>query len=184
MATTSTGKPYPLGTDKVVDGDDAIKALALAVDAAPGALAYLGANVLVPTGVQFIVGATNQGAAAWSGVELSGGVTYDPVTGVFVLPVPGLYLTNFVIRYDQTTAGANRLGWIENEAASVHFSDFAAWGGPPTHKFVGGARIVRFPAGQRLRVVTFHDAGATIPIMGAVAPAGTASFVELRLIGA
>jgi hypothetical protein len=30
MATTAGGLPYPVGTDKVVDGDDAIKALALA----------------------------------------------------------------------------------------------------------------------------------------------------------
>lgn len=34
MATTPGGLPYPVGTDKVVDGDDAIKALALAVDPA------------------------------------------------------------------------------------------------------------------------------------------------------
>lgn len=32
MALTSGGLPYPVGTDKVVDGDDAIKALALALD--------------------------------------------------------------------------------------------------------------------------------------------------------
>ena len=32
MATTPGGLPYPVGTDKVVDGDDAIKALALALD--------------------------------------------------------------------------------------------------------------------------------------------------------
>jgi len=33
MALTPGGLPYPLGTDKVVDGDDAIKALAEAIDA-------------------------------------------------------------------------------------------------------------------------------------------------------
>lgn len=32
MATTAGGLPYPVGTDKVVDGDDAIKNLALATD--------------------------------------------------------------------------------------------------------------------------------------------------------
>jgi len=32
MATTPGGLPYPVGTDKVVDGDDAIKALATTLD--------------------------------------------------------------------------------------------------------------------------------------------------------
>lgn len=32
MATTTWGLPYPVGTDKVVDGDNAIKALAEAVE--------------------------------------------------------------------------------------------------------------------------------------------------------
>jgi hypothetical protein len=31
-ATTPKGYPYPLGTDRVMDGDDSIKALATAVD--------------------------------------------------------------------------------------------------------------------------------------------------------
>jgi hypothetical protein len=32
MATTTNGLPYPVGTDKVVDGDDAIRSLAESVD--------------------------------------------------------------------------------------------------------------------------------------------------------
>jgi hypothetical protein len=32
MATTPKGYPYPIGTDRVVDGDNAIQALATAVD--------------------------------------------------------------------------------------------------------------------------------------------------------
>lgn len=43
MATTPGGLPYPVGTDKVVDGDDAIKALALAVDPA-----FTGWTIYVP----------------------------------------------------------------------------------------------------------------------------------------
>lgn len=31
MATTPNGLPYPVGTDRVMDGDDAIKALATAI---------------------------------------------------------------------------------------------------------------------------------------------------------
>lgn len=36
MATTPLGYPYPLGTDRVMDGDDAIHALATAVDSKLG----------------------------------------------------------------------------------------------------------------------------------------------------
>lgn len=35
-STTSKGYPYPVGTDRVMDGDDAIKSLAEKVDAALG----------------------------------------------------------------------------------------------------------------------------------------------------
>lgn len=34
MATTANGLPYPVGTDRVADGDDAIRALAEALDPA------------------------------------------------------------------------------------------------------------------------------------------------------
>jgi hypothetical protein len=39
MAQTPRGYPYPLGTDRVMDGDDAIKALAQAVNDRLGAIA-------------------------------------------------------------------------------------------------------------------------------------------------
>jgi hypothetical protein len=38
-STTTQGYPYPLGTDRVMDGDDAIKALAEKADANAGATA-------------------------------------------------------------------------------------------------------------------------------------------------
>lgn len=38
-ATTARGYPYPLGTDRVADGDDSIRALAEKVDTALGAMA-------------------------------------------------------------------------------------------------------------------------------------------------
>lgn len=49
MATTALGFPYPLGTDRVMDGDDAIRALAEAVDSKLGVTAA-GAGVIVGTG--------------------------------------------------------------------------------------------------------------------------------------
>lgn len=44
-ATTTKGYPYPLGTDRVADGDDAIHALAEKVDTALGVIAGGQANI-------------------------------------------------------------------------------------------------------------------------------------------
>lgn len=46
MATTPKGFPYPLGTDRVMDGDDVIHSLATAVDVKSGLVA--GGNVVIP----------------------------------------------------------------------------------------------------------------------------------------
>ena len=53
MASTPSGLPYPVGTDKVVDGDNAIKALAEAIEARGGGLRIESRVLLVtcdPTG--------------------------------------------------------------------------------------------------------------------------------------
>ncbi len=44
---TAKGYPYPVGTDRVMDGDDAIKALATAVDTISGASASGIVNVVL-----------------------------------------------------------------------------------------------------------------------------------------
>src|SRR5262245_8593149 len=49
MATTTKGFPYPVGTDRVMDGDDAIKALAEAVDSKIGVLAAGTATIPITT---------------------------------------------------------------------------------------------------------------------------------------
>lgn len=49
-ATTPKGYPYPLGTDRLTDGDDAIHSLATAVDTKLGAAASGAVNVPVAIG--------------------------------------------------------------------------------------------------------------------------------------
>jgi|SRR6185369_543 len=49
-ATTPKGFPYPLGTDRLADGDDAIHSLATAVDTKLGVAAAGNAAVNVTTG--------------------------------------------------------------------------------------------------------------------------------------
>jgi hypothetical protein len=48
MANTAKGYPYPVGTDRVMDGDDAIRNLATAVDTKAGLVAS-GTGVVVIT---------------------------------------------------------------------------------------------------------------------------------------
>lgn len=64
MAATSRGYPYPLGTDRVMDGDDAIHALAQAVEdklggpqiTGPAAVPALAAGASSSTAVTFPAG--------------------------------------------------------------------------------------------------------------------------------
>lgn len=94
-ATTPKGYPYPLGTDRVMDGDDAIHALATAVDTRLGVATAGNVVTPVPTAlnqqtsvaVTFPVGlftatpavvlsngggAPQQSAVSWSAVTTSG----------------------------------------------------------------------------------------------------------------
>lgn len=70
-ATTPTnGLPYPLGTDRVMDGDDAIKALAEALDP-PWTALPLGANMSARAGFA----APGCRLVGTKKVELRGGIT-------------------------------------------------------------------------------------------------------------
>ena len=54
--TTATGWPYPLGTDRVMDGDDAIHAVAAAADARVGFGICSGVVLLpAPSGLNVVV---------------------------------------------------------------------------------------------------------------------------------
>lgn len=50
---TTNGYPYPVGTDRVMDGDDAIKALAQAADTKAGVMAAGSAVVTIANGASF-----------------------------------------------------------------------------------------------------------------------------------
>jgi hypothetical protein len=183
MATTSTGKHYPVGTDKVVDGDDAIRQLAIDVDTQPGAIAFLAANASVAQNAPFVLGKSAPGPV-WT-KELSGGVTLDDATGDFTVPVAGLYYVNLGVRWDNNVSGPNRLAWAETgpSGAGVRVSDWIGFGSNAIAKIVGGPRLVRLAAGGKLRLITFHDAAGALNVVGS-ATAGVATFFEFRLFGA
>lgn len=175
MALTPGGLPYPVGTDKVVDGDDAIKALAIAVDTRPYAMGYLGTSVTVAAGAPYQIGVTGVSGLT---TELGGGVTYTGGTGRFTVPTAGRYRLTCGVHYDQNISGANRLAWLALAGTATRLADWAFPGAVASHKWVGGTRTVRLAAGDGVTFFTFHDAAGPLNIVGDAA-LGAATFMEI-----
>src|SRR4051812_29460424 len=92
MATTPNGVPYPLGTDHVVDGDDAIHALATFLDPAYGPyIPYVPTFTGLTPGTSAVVVARYQqvgkGVRAWGSVTLGSGFVVGAVTMNTPVPV-------------------------------------------------------------------------------------------------
>lgn len=92
MATTSKGFPYPLGTDRVMDGDDAIKALAQKVD---GSVGLLASGVVTVT--------LSNAAQAFTAVTFPSG-RFQSAPAVVATTASGTYLANAV---SPTATGVN-----------------------------------------------------------------------------
>lgn len=84
MATTAKGFPYPLGTDRVMDGDDAIKALAQKIDTALGLMASGTTSVVL----------SNQSQSSTTVTFPAGRFTATPA--VTASTASGTYLANTV----------------------------------------------------------------------------------------
>lgn len=85
---TASGYPYPTGTDRVMDGDDAIKALAEAVEArlrvSAAGLVVVNVNAAIngSTAVTFPVGRFSAAPAVAATVHTSPGNYYAGTTAV------------------------------------------------------------------------------------------------------
>jgi len=154
MATTPGGLPYPVGTDKVVDGDDAIHALAVAVDERPFSHSALAGTVSIPHGTYTTIGIGTSPAFT----TISRGIVYTAATGIFTLPIAGLYRLAWGVSYTQA-GGSVRAGRILLGGATT----VALQAGPPPPTAVphicAGTRLTRFAAGAQLQLATYHDAG-------------------------
>lgn len=113
MANTPKGFPYPVGTDRVMDGDDAIRALATAVDTAVGVIAAGVVSVTTPASgagqaaVTFPVGRFT--ALPFMALTLVG-------TGATVgngnQTVTGITTSGFTANYNRGAAATFTLHWI------------------------------------------------------------------------
>jgi hypothetical protein len=153
MAKTPGGNPYPLGTEHVVDGDDAIHALATALDNVYNhSLPDLHAG-----GVQAPLTVASDLRWIHKGFRVSGAANLvvnsaGAPAGVWglVLPVPCLVVPNAL-----TTVGS---GWIVNGGALIL------------------ASLVVHPAGPAGGLV-YVQGGSFSGYAEAVVPNATASFV-------
>jgi hypothetical protein len=89
-STTTKGYPYPVGTDRVMDGDDAIKALAEAVDSDS---AFTRATTLGQTLVAATANNISWNAASPNGCELTKTSAYQ-----WTVTVAGLYVVTAVVQ--------------------------------------------------------------------------------------
>lgn len=164
MATTSGGLPYPVGTDKVVDGDNQIRALAEAVDARTAAPRYREFTLLragVPTGAQvYNLDATQTYAAPKSFVY-----SWDQTAHQFTLSDPGTYLISASVYIDWGNGGtgANLKLMQKTGTGTNDFLGQSAYGGGQNATLTVLVRLVTAAAFQ---IAAAHNSGATMDMRG------------------
>ena len=113
MAGSINGLPYPTGTDKVVDGDNAIRALAEAIDA------RVGEFVVVPTDMLNCVvnadGSVTLNAAAGAWCELRNVLTSRYKTYRLLYNIAGGSSGSLLMRYMIGTAQQAQAGSYTNQ---------------------------------------------------------------------
>jgi hypothetical protein len=120
MALTPGGLPYPVGTDKVVDGDDAIHALATAVDRRVSRVAtFTAPNAIMPADSQVAVGVFTNVPARSS----PDAATYFTAgaSGVVNLLIPGIYAFAFVWSAEAPTSFRTFVDIVVNLAPVSRF---------------------------------------------------------------
>lgn len=157
MATTVGGLPYPVGTDKVVDGDDAIKALAEAVDARPYAALRRTTALSIIAGTVVLNDNFDSVAAR----------NFTHAAGVLTVGRSGVYAVTFGGEYANQINGT-RQGFLvlnSTDPANAVIADKRSAQAAGTSGITFGGTIVRsFVAGDRLQIVLFQDAGPALNV--------------------
>lgn len=118
---TAHGFPYPVGTDLLADGDNAIQALAEAVDLAVFSAPYWRGTY---AGGQPWTAAVN---IPWTQVENIGGGAY--ASGVYTVPKAGVYRLVAQVKFNTTTNTAFLLKKNGANVAYGYNQASAAFGG-------------------------------------------------------
>lgn len=109
--TTAHGLPYPLGTDLLADGDDAIKALAEAVDTGLYSFAYWRGTLAGGTAVAANV------TCVWTQVENRGPGLYS--AGNYTVKLAGIYRVLTVHKVNSATVVAPPIASFRKNGAGL-----------------------------------------------------------------
>lgn len=161
-ANTTNGLPYPLGTDRVADGDDAIKNLAEAVDAQlwgpAGGVQIAAVTLGAPNGWYRLVGATTEDTSVPGGIPFRGGFKSDG-PGLLTIPEDGIYAVSAIVNVlagSVSSAGRRFVGVGVSPATSPFTYGGSAWANNASG-WVSFADTVKLLAGDQIGAYIYTD---------------------------
>lgn len=167
--TTNYGLPYPEATDLVIQGDDAIQALAEAVDSK---LEWSPAAIFPRTESPAAVGST--AAVAWGSAALLAGFTYDTPTLTYTAAPQRLFIVDAEVSI--TISGAASLGsYVE---LRLNGNGFAA---SEDVIDIDGATMGVRRVTHRISTPVRLSMGDDLDVTASAGPAGVLGMVGLRV---
>lgn len=153
--------PYPQGTDRVMDGDNAMQTIAETLDGQAVGFVASSAGLVIPT-------ASFTGLACTSLANVGGG--YNQTTGGFTVPVTGIYAVSGVIVWPNNTVGANRLLAGFHKIGAGANAEFVRASAPilAGQQGVSIGYHYKFTAGDVLQFAAYHDAGGNLGLVTTV----------------
>ena len=175
MATTKNGAPYPLGTDRLMDGDDVIHNLAQWVDDQLNTACRMGktASVSQPSGAVWT-------PVAWDQVSWDTKTMWSAANPTrFTLPYTGKYLCIATIQWQGTATpvGGRYLAWGKN--GSPFYFTVTAPVGNSLNTVCQVVCTLGCAAGDYLEVMVQQSQGAALNIGGS----GSSNFAEVHYRG-
>lgn len=159
-ANTAGGLPYPLPTDPVAAGADAIRALAEAVNSGATLVRRATMNVANNTAV----------AIQWSGALNTPNVG-DSVPGTtngVTIGKPGVFLIHAVAHWDANATGTRQLQLLDNGAVITDdIADIKVSAGASTRTINDVIRAVRLVAGDVVNAQVTQTSGVTLGMLWA-----------------
>jgi hypothetical protein len=149
MATTPQGLPYPLGTDRVVDGDNAIRALAEAVSS------YMPVLNARQTAQQTLAGAW---ALMSTALPVAAGAERNKITwaaAAATIQTAGLYRVTVNLRMVANSTVLAVQATVNSSAADV---GVCAYDYQNNQQHVSGTGIVRLAVGDVVRMFGYGSA--------------------------
>jgi hypothetical protein len=159
MATQTTpgGLPFPDGSEKVVDGDNAIRALAEGIDKRPTLVAIAAVQQSIPNNVFTTL-------TGFTTTVLARGVTFVPATGLATIVTAGLYEIEGYASIQSGGAVGNRTARItKNGTADANAILYDLVSGSSGHQNMTARGFVSLAVGDVIRLQVSQVSGGALP---------------------